>query len=62
VGEVVSLRLARKARDRQAREDKADENRARFGRPKAERQLTAAERERVAARLDASRREPPRDP
>ena len=55
MGEVVNLRTARKQRDRKAREEKADENRARFGRSKAERRVTAAEREHAAARLDASR-------
>ncbi|HMK89428.1 MAG TPA: DUF4169 family protein [Methylocystis sp.] len=59
--EVVNLRRARKARDRRLREAESGANRARFGRPKADREATQAETARAAARLDACRLEPPSD-
>ncbi|MCC3245961.1 DUF4169 family protein [Methylocystis sp. WRRC1] len=61
MGEIVNLRRARKDRDRRFREDKAQENRIAFGRTKAERELTAAQKDLEAARLEAHRRETPDD-
>ena len=59
MAEIVNLRRARKARDRAADEARAAENRAKFGRPKADRDRVAAEAERDASRLDGHRREEP---
>jgi len=55
MAEIVNLRRARKARDRAGREATAEINRAKFGRPKAERVLEAAGRRQAEARLDAHR-------
>ena len=46
--EVVNLRRARKAKARAQRADAGAENRARFGRPKADRDLDAARDARTA--------------
>jgi hypothetical protein len=59
MGEVINLRTARKARDRAAKANTAEVNRARFGRTKAEKQVElteAARREKLLdeARLDES--------
>lgn len=54
-GEVVNLRLARKARRREQDEARAAANRARFGRPKVERDAEAAEASRAARALDGKR-------
>ncbi len=54
-GEVVNLRLARKARRREEDEARAAANRARFGRPKAGRDAQAAEASRAARELDGKR-------
>lgn len=51
-GEVVSLRLARKRRERTARSEAGAQNRAVHGRTKAERTAEAARREAEARRLD----------
>ncbi len=56
MGEIVNLRRARKTRDRRDAEAKAQENRAAFGRPKAERDLTTARVKLDAAKLDAHQR------
>jgi hypothetical protein len=56
MGEIVNLRRARKTRDRRDAETKAQENRAAFGRPKAERTLTTALAKLDAAKLDAHQR------
>lgn len=58
MGELVSLRRARKAKGRVAAEAQAATNRAAFGRTKAQRALDAEERRRVARELDGARREP----
>lgn len=57
-GEVMNLRLARKARARQDKAAAAQENRVRHGRTLAERRLEQAEAERAAKALDSARREP----
>lgn len=59
MAEIVNLRRARKARDRAADEARAAGNRAKFGRPKADRDRMAAEAERAAARLEGHRRDEP---
>jgi hypothetical protein len=56
--DIVNLRRARKAKARAEREKTATDNRLAFGRSKAEKQLTKAEREREQRAIDAHRREP----
>jgi hypothetical protein len=53
MGEIVNLKLARKRKGREAKEVEASANRAKFGTPKAQRQLTAAKRDMEQKRLDA---------
>ena len=53
--EILNLRRARKRKERGERERTADENRARFGRSKAESTREAAERALEDARLGAHR-------
>lgn len=60
-GEVVNLRRARKLRERHAAEAKAQENRAAFGRPKAERVLTNARLQKDSQKLDLHKRSPTTD-
>jgi len=57
-GDVVNLRMARKRRDRAAKEADAERNRFEHGRSKAERELARARNEKAARDLVASRREP----
>ncbi len=42
--EIINLKRARKAKQRRAAATRAEQNRAKFGRTKAERQTTEAER------------------
>jgi hypothetical protein len=53
--EIVNLRRARKQRARQDAEKTAEQNRISFGRSKAERTLTEAERDKAARTLDGHR-------
>jgi hypothetical protein len=53
--EIVNLRKARKAKARAADEARAAENRALFGRSKAERKATEAEKDLTLRRLDGHR-------
>lgn len=48
MAEIVNLRMARKAKARSRKEAEAEANRARFGRPKAERLKAEREEERAA--------------
>lgn len=57
-GDVVNLRMARKHRDRAAKEATAERNRFEHGRTKAERDLARAKNDKAARDHDASRREP----
>jgi hypothetical protein len=59
--DIINLRRARKAKERREAEATASENRANFGRAKAERQASRAEKDLAARRLDANRREPSGD-
>jgi hypothetical protein len=59
MGEVIKLRMARKARGRAVAAAAADTNRAKFGRSKAEKQSDAAEAARRAKLLDGARRDEP---
>jgi len=55
MGEVINLRQARKAKARAEKEAKAQENRARFGRTRAEKQRDADAAERGARTLEGHR-------
>ncbi len=55
MGEIVSLKGARKAKARAAKETQAAANRAAFGRTKAEKAADAAERARREALLDGTK-------
>lgn len=58
MGEVVNLRMARKAKVRATAETEAAANRAKFGRTPAERRIESDEQARRDALLDGARREP----
>ncbi len=57
MAEIINLRKARKARARAAKDEKAAENRAKHGEPKAERSVTEASKELLDRKLDAHRRD-----
>ena len=57
MAEILSLSKARKAKARADKEQRATENRARFGRTKAEKQLDETERVRAERHADAHKRE-----
>ncbi|MCY1671319.1 DUF4169 family protein [Novosphingobium sp. SL115] len=59
MGEVVNLRMARKARTRAGQQIEAQANRAKFGRTKGEKVRDAAEAERMARLIDGARRDEP---
>jgi hypothetical protein len=56
--EIVNLRRARKAKARTAKEREAEANRIAFGRTRAEKLATDAERVRAERAIDSHRREP----
>lgn len=58
MGDIVNLRQARKAKARAEDERRAEVNRAKHGRTKAERALAEAERMRLDSAVDSARREP----
>ena len=57
MGEIVSLKLHRKRKERAAKEEQAAENRLQFGRSKAEKALTETRNEKAAKDLDQHKRE-----
>lgn len=57
MAEIVSLSKLRKTRLRTDKERQATENRAKFGRTKAEKQRDATEQARAAKQVDAHKRE-----
>lgn len=57
MGDIVSLKLHRKRKDRAIKEDEAAQNRAAFGRSRAERQLTEARKEKAEEALDGHKRD-----
>ena len=59
--EIVNLRRARKQKNRELKEAEAVQNRAVFGRSKAEKRLIDSERALAEAQLDARRLAPPDD-
>jgi hypothetical protein len=61
MGDLVNLRRARKSRARADALSEADAKRIAFGRTKAEKSLTKAERVLAERRIDGHRMEPSRD-
>ena len=61
MGDLVNLRRARKSRARADAASEADAKRVAFGRTKAEKSLTKAERDLAERRIDGHRMEPSRD-
>lgn len=61
MGDVVNLRRARKDRARTEADRKAEANRVAFGRTKAEKSLSKAERTLAERRIDGHRLDPARD-
>lgn len=59
MAEIVNLRLARKRRARDAEAKQADENRARHGRTKAEKQADLRDSAKVNRHLDAHKKSGP---
>jgi hypothetical protein len=59
MGDVVNLNRYRKQKQRAERERRANQKRARFGVPKAERAKSSAERALGDRRLDGARRDDP---
>ena len=59
MAEIINLRRARKGKAREEASAKAAENRARFGKTKAERVKEAVEAERATKALDGHKREEP---
>jgi hypothetical protein len=59
--EIINLRRHRKAKVRDEREKAAADNRVAFGRTKAEKSLTDAERERTTKSIDGHRRDPEKE-
>lgn len=55
--DLINLRRARKAKARDEKERQAEANRLAFGRTKAEKKETTAERDRALRAIDAHRRE-----
>ncbi|AWD23051.1 DUF4169 family protein [Fuscovulum blasticum] len=58
MAEIVNLRSAKKQAARKAARAKGDENAAKFGRSKAERELEKARAEKAARDHDGHRRDP----
>jgi hypothetical protein len=57
--EIINLRQARKTKARGDREKRAAENRAKFGRPKVERNATEGDAKRNRRIVDGARRDAP---
>jgi len=55
---VVNLNKVRKAREQALAREQARENRAKFGRTKAEKTRTEAEKEQADRTLDGAKRDP----
>lgn len=60
--DIINLRQARKAKARGEKEKNAAENRAKFGRTKAERIATSSDAERNRRVVDGARRDEDKDP
>ena len=59
MGDVINLNQARKARTKQVKAREAENNRARFGQTKVERQRNAAESEKARRELEGKKKSPP---
>ena len=57
MAEIINLRQARKQKARAEKEARANENRTAFGRTKAEKNLSQAERDLAKSRLDSHKRD-----
>lgn len=57
MAEIVNLRLARKQKARADKDARAEQNRLSFGRSKAEKQKTAAEKALAERHVDAHKRD-----
>ena len=57
MADIINLRTARKRKARDEKAEKAAQNRIVFGRTKAEKDLTLAEAEQAAKKLDGHKRE-----
>jgi hypothetical protein len=57
MADIINLRRARKAKARDERGKAAEANRIAFGRTRAEKEASAAERERSDRAIDAHRRD-----
>ncbi len=55
MGDVINLRLYRKRKDRATREEKAAENRVKFGRTRADKELRRAVDDLEAKKLEGHR-------
>ena len=55
--DIVNLRQFRKSKARAEKDAKAEENRVKFGRTKAEKQLQKAEKEKARRQLDGHKLE-----
>jgi uncharacterized protein DUF4169 len=62
MAEIVNLRQARKQKARAEKEARAEQNRISFGRTKAEKSLTKAERDLAQSRLASHKRDPDEKP
>ena len=58
MGEIINLRLARKAKTRSLAEKTAEQNRLKFGRTKSDRTIELNRAEREALALDGHRLSP----
>lgn len=58
MGDIVNLRMARKAKKRSEAEALAAANRAAFGRTKGQKQADAIERARMESLLNGAKRDP----
>ncbi|RUM99754.1 DUF4169 family protein [Pseudaminobacter arsenicus] len=61
MSDIINLRLARKRKTRAAKEQVAEQNRARFGRTKLEKAESRKLAERESRLLDAHKRDRPDD-
>nr|WP_294812038.1 DUF4169 family protein [uncultured Sphingomonas sp.] len=57
MAEIINLNKARKAKARVEKSAQADANRARFGRTRSEKAADAADKARIARKLDDSKRD-----
>jgi len=62
MGDIINLRQVRKQKARLEKAARADENRIRFGRAKADRMKVSAEKALEVRRLDGAKRRGPDEP